>query len=80
MSAFTRVFDALWSRDRSRLLRLERSRLCGAPLRKSYALYRVREKRGGLTLKMLPEAVVIAVALWHFRPVIRNQTLADLNS
>jgi len=46
ISAFTRVFDALWrngalqTRDRSRPWR---SRISGSPLRKGYALHRIRD-------------------------------------
>jgi hypothetical protein len=50
LSAFTRVFDALWhlrsgalqSRGRSERRCLVRSRFCEAALRKSYALHRAR--------------------------------------
>jgi predicted TIM-barrel fold metal-dependent hydrolase len=36
---------------------LERSRLCGAPLRKSFALHRVREKSVGFAVEQLVEGV-----------------------
>ena len=39
---------ALQTRDRSRLWRLERSRISGAPLRKSFALHRIRDKPGSI--------------------------------
>ena len=52
ISAFSRVFDALWllrsgalqSRGRNERRCLVRSRFCEAALRKSYALHRARDK------------------------------------
>jgi hypothetical protein len=53
-----------------------RSRLCGAPLRKSYALHRVRDKNEGPSIKgqrHLRGQLISRIALTHFP--IDNSTM-----